>query len=148
MTDDADEESIYDRMGGAEGIAHLVDAFYDLMDSLPEAKHVRSLHSESLDGSRAILKKYLSEWTGGPALYTLEKGHPRLRQRHLRIPIGEEERDDWLHCMRIALNQTVADRSTRQELWGAMQRLADWMRNRPGNPHDRPGATHAKTTLH
>jgi hemoglobin len=83
-----------------------------------------------------VLKRYLTEWTGGPKLYSVEKGHPRLRQRHIGFPIGSTERDAWLLCMRGALDETVADDAVRQELDVALSRLADWMRNQAGNPHD------------
>jgi hemoglobin len=90
-----------------------------------------------------VLKRYLTEWTGGPALYTPEKGHPRLRQRHLGFPIGDAERDAWLLCMRGALDETVADAAAREAIYATLAKLADWMRNTAGNPHDaghRPGA--------
>jgi hemoglobin len=50
--------------------------------------------------------------------------------------IGNAERDAWLLCMRGALEETVADGAARQELDAALTKLADWMRNQAGNPHD------------
>jgi len=73
---------------------------------------------------------------GGPKLYSGEKGHPRLRQRHMGFKIGERERDAWLLCMRGALEESVADVEARQEIYGLLAKLADWMRNQAGNPHD------------
>ena len=78
----------------------------------------------------------MSEWTGGPKLYSPEKGHPRLRQRHMGFSIGNAERDAWLLCMRSAMAETIADGGARQELDAALAKLADWMRNQAGNPHD------------
>lgn len=76
---------------------------------------------------------------GGPPLYSQERGHPRLRMRHLGFKIGEAERDAWLACMRGALEEVIADAPLR-ELLEAFFKLADWMRNQPGNPHDRAAA--------
>jgi len=130
------EISMFDRVGGAVTIDRLVEAFYKRMDTLPEAKTIRAMHAPDLGAVKNVLKRYLSEWTGGPKLYSAEKGHPRLRQRHMGFAIGNAERDAWLLCMRGALDETVADDNARQELDAALTKLADWMRNQVGNPHD------------
>ena len=129
--------SIYDRIGGALAIDRVVESFYAHMDELPEAKVIRAMHHADLTPLKQVLKRYLSEWTGGPVLYSPEKGHPRLRQRHMRVPIGNADRDAWLSCMRQALDETVADPAARAELDSNMTMLADWMRNQADNPHDR-----------
>lgn len=129
-------ETIFQRIGGAQTVERLVDLFYDRMDTLPEAAEIRAMHPADLGPTRDVLKRYLSEWTGGPKLYTPEKGHPRLRQRHMMVSIGEDERDAWLLCMRGALEETIHDREALEGLYEKMAGLADWMRNRPGNPHD------------
>ena len=128
---------MFDRIGGAVAIDRLVEAFYGYMDSLPEAKTIRDMHHGDLGSVKIVLKRYLSEWTGGPKLYSPEKGHPRLRQRHMPFSIGNADRDAWLLCMRKALGETIADPEARAELDGNMTKLADWMRNQADNPHDR-----------
>jgi hemoglobin len=128
--------STFERIGGAATIDDLVEGFYRRMDALPEAAAIRALHAADLEPVKHVLKRYLGEWLGGPALYSSERGHPRLRARHLGIPIGEAERDAWLLCMRGALVATVADDAARREIDAALTKLADWMRNQPGNPHD------------
>lgn len=121
----------FERIGGEEGVRRLVDRFYDLMDSLPEAREIRALHPESLDGSRDKLWWFLTGWLGGPPRYVERFGHPRLRARHLPFPIGERERDQWMLCMTRALEETVADVELRTFLRDALARLADHMRNQP-----------------
>jgi hemoglobin len=127
---------MFERIGGAVVVDRLVEAFYKRMDALPEAMTVRAMHAPDLGPTKNVLKRYLSEWTGGPRLYSPEKGHPRLRQRHMGFSIGDAERDAWLLCMRGALGETIADRVARRELDAALTKLADWMRNQAGNPHD------------
>ncbi|MBB4429822.1 hemoglobin [Bradyrhizobium sp. CIR48] len=122
--------SMFERIGGSAMIDALVDRFYDRMDALPEAKIIRAMHADDLGLIRHVLKRYLTEWTGGPRLYTPEKGHPRLRQRHLGFAIGDAERDAWMLCMRGAMEETVTDTAARLELDKAISGLADWMRNR------------------
>ena len=142
MTDTQVAVSMFERIGGAITIDRLVESFYRRMDSLPEARIIRTMHPADLGPTKQVLKRYLTEWTGGPKLYTPEKGHPRLRQRHIGFPIGGAERDAWLTCMRGALQETVADEAARADLDHALSKLADWMRNQAGNPHDARAAAH------
>lgn len=139
MSEVAQTVSMFERLGGAVVIDRLVEAFYARMDALPEAQGIRAMHADDLEGTKRVLKRYLTEWTGGPKLYSSERGHPRLRQRHMGFPIGGAERDAWLLCMRGALDETVAEAAARDEIYGAMAKLADWMRNTAGNPHDTTG---------
>jgi hemoglobin len=118
-------------LGGAAAVDRLVEAFYARMDSLPEARAIRAMHARDLSDIKDVLKRYLGEWMGGPPLYSAERGHPRLRMRHFGFKIGETERDAWLLCMRGALNETVMDAGLREQLYQAIARLADWMRNQP-----------------
>lgn len=136
MSETAATVTMFERIGGPVTIDRLVESFYRRMDSLSEAQAIRTMHPGDLTGVKQVLKRYLTEWTGGPKLYSVEKGHPRLRQRHLGFPIGSAERDAWLLCMRGALDEHVTDIAARRELNEALSRLADWMRNQAGNPHD------------
>ncbi|TCS68557.1 hemoglobin [Sulfuritortus calidifontis] len=120
----------YERIGGATAVRALVDRFYDHMDALPEAYGIRKMHAADLGSARQKLYEFLSGWMGGPPLYVEKYGHPMLRRRHLPFPIGDDERDQWLHCMDLALRETVADESLRQELYAAFVKVADHMRNR------------------
>ncbi len=124
------------RIGGAVMVDRLVEFFYARMDAMPEAAPLRALHARDLTSTKDVLKRYLGEWMGGPPLYSQERGHPRLRMRHFGFRIGETERDLWLMCMRGALNDVVADATLREELYGKFFKLADWVRNDPGNRHD------------
>ena len=139
MTDADVQVSMFERIGGAVAIDRLVEAFYRRMDSEPEAATIRAMHASDLGPVGSVLKRYLSEWTGGPKLYSPEKGHPRLRQRHMGFAIGDAERDAWLLCMRGALAETVQDEAARADIDAALTKLADWMRNQAGNPHDARG---------
>ena len=142
MTDTDVTISMFERIGGAVTIDRLVESFYRQMDTLPEAGIIRAMHPSDLGSVKQVLKRYLSEWMGGPKLYSPEKGHPRLRQRHLGFSIGDAERDAWLKCRRGALQEIVADDAARGELDLALSKLADWMRNQAGNPHDARAAAH------
>jgi hemoglobin len=129
LSEAAVEVSIFDRLGGEAAIDRLVKAFYDNMDMLPQAQDVREMHGPELGEIRKVFKRYLTEWTGGPKLYSPEKGHPRLRQRHMPFPIDNAARDAWMACMTKALDDTLGDTEARRELEGNIRKLADWMRN-------------------
>ena len=121
--------SMYDRIGGAVAIDRLVEAFYGHMDTLPEAQTIRAMHAIDMGEIKTVLKRYLSEWTGGPVLYSPEKGHPRLRQRHMGFRIDDNARDAWMACMILTLDEVLGDTPARRELQENMRKLADWMRN-------------------
>lgn len=121
--------SDYERLGGEERVRLLVDRFYDLMDTLPEAREVRDLHPQDLSGSRQKLFEFLSGWLGGPPLFVERHGPPMLRARHLSFSIGSRERDQWLLCMRTALDEVVTDHELRQRLYANLVKVAEHMRN-------------------
>lgn len=121
----------YTTLGGEAAVRALVDRFYDLMDSAPEAAHIRALHARSLKVSREKLFKYFTGWLGGPPLYESEYGHPRLRMRHFPFPIGARERDEWLWCMDRALAEQEMPEALRTFLGEKLHALADHMRNQP-----------------
>ena len=129
-SDRATAASVYTRLGGEPAVRALVERFYALMDELPEAQAVRRLHPASLERSADSLFKFLSGWFGGPPLYTRERGHPRLRMRHLPFVIGAAERDQWLQCMRQALAEQCADPDLRAAVEQAFVGMADHMVNR------------------
>jgi hemoglobin len=124
----------FEIIGGQATVDHLVELFYQRMDTLPEARGIRALHAADLGPMIIVLKKYLAEWLGGPKTYSAERGHPMLRARHLPFPIGIAERDAWLLCMNGALDETITDAATRSGIRDSMTRLADWMRNKAGEP--------------
>lgn len=120
----------YELIGGEAAVRQLVDRFYDLMDSAPEAATIRALHAKSLKASREKLFQFFSGWMGGPQLYVERFGHPKLRMRHFPFSIGAKERDEWLWCMGRALGEQEMPDYVRAHLLQRLQQLADHMRNR------------------
>lgn len=119
----------YEMIGGEAALRALVHDFYRIMDELPEAYGIRKLHPRDLAGSEEKLFMFLSGWLGGPDLFARRFGHPRLRARHLPFAIAENERDQWLLCMREAMALQVKDEALRAKLYEALAGLADHMRN-------------------
>lgn len=122
--------SIFELIGGAGPLRELVDRFYDLMELDPAFAGVRVLHPPSLDGSRDKFYWFLSGWSGGPDLFVERFGHPRLRARHLPYAISTPERDQWLRCMALAMQDVGLEEKLQERLMLSFFDTADWMRNK------------------
>jgi hemoglobin len=125
-----DTITLYDAIGGDATVRALVKRFYDLMDTLPEAKNCRALHPSDLAGSEAKLYDYLTGYLGGPPVYVEKHGHPRLRSRHFGAAIGPAERDEWLLCFKRAMDETIENPKLRDIIWPPVERLALHMQNK------------------
>lgn len=132
MNSEQMQTSTFDLIGGSGKLRELVDRFYDLMDLDPEFSGIRALHPTPLDGSRDKLYWFLSGWTGGPDLFVERFGHPRLRARHLPYAIASAERDQWLRCMALAMQDVGLDEALQERLMHSFYQTADWMRNKEG----------------
>ncbi len=119
----------YEALGGEAGVRRLVNRFYELMDTLPEAWGIRKLHPEDLSNSAEKLFMYLSGYLGGPQLFVEKFGHPMLRARHMPFSIGKDEAEQWMLCMRLAMEEGVAHDGLRINMDKALNDLAHHMRN-------------------
>ena len=115
---------------GEEGIGKLVDAFYDILDEIPEASKIRAMHKTELGEVRGKLKDYLTGWMGGPPLYHKKTGTVCLTDPHEPFAIGPRERDQWLLCMDMALDRIDATEDLKDMLKEPMFRVAEAVRNR------------------
>lgn len=128
MTDPS-AQTPYEQLGGEQALRALVNRFYRKMDELPEADGVRRMHAPDLRGAESKLFMFLSGWLGGPNLYWEKFGHPRLRMRHMPFSIGVKEREQWLVCMRNALDTQVQDAEFRERLDAMFDQTANHMIN-------------------
>ena len=86
----------------------------------------------SINLSRQKLFMFLSGWLGGPDLYVQNIGHPKLRQRHMPFAIGEAERDQWVACMVLAMEDIGVEPALREKLLASFFNTANFMRNKEG----------------
>ena len=124
------ETTAFSRIGGEPAVRRLVKRFYELMDTLPEAYGIRKLHAADLSSAENKLFMFLCGWLGGPQLYVEKFGHPRLRARHLSFPIGSNEAEQWMLCMRQSMTEVIADDALRAALDKSLEDLAYHIRNR------------------
>ncbi len=92
--------AVYKQIGDDRPFFTLVDEFYlgvekDLI--------LRPLYPEDLTESKLHLALFLIQRTGGRTTYSDERGHPRMRARHLPFPIGTNEKNAWMKNMNRAL---------------------------------------------
>ena len=126
------QATIYEIIGGEATIAKLCDRFYELMASVPQFAELRAMHPEDLQGSRDKLFMFLSGWMGGPDLFVEKYGHPRLRGRHMPFAIGIKERDQWVACMALAMEDAGLSEDVRKVMLRNFFNTADFMRNKEG----------------
>ena len=125
--------SLYERVGGMQFFETLVAAFYD---GVRTDAPLISLYPEpnDLSGARRRLATFLAHYWGGPDDYLRERGHPRLRMRHMPYFIDADMRDRWLRHMGAAIEQCVTDESIRDEMLRYFVRAAEHLRNDTGLP--------------
>ena len=106
--------TLYERVGGYQFFVELVERFYQ---SVEADLSLRRLYPEDLEPGKTHLTAFLAQYWGGPLRYSLERGHPRLRQRHMQFPIGQKERDAWVTHMVSALDsmEILVDEATLME---------------------------------
>jgi len=121
--------TLYELAGGMSFFEALVDRFYEGVAGDPE---LLSLYPEpgDLAGARHRLTLFLAQYWGGPRTYDEERGHPRLRMRHVPFAIGPAERDLWLAHMREAVAFVEAPPGVAERLLAYFEMAAEAMRNR------------------
>lgn len=104
-TDSVDDTvSVYDFVGGMGFFERLVDAFYRRVGG-DEALLSLYPDQQDLGPARHRLTLFLAQYWGGPTTYSDERGHPRLRMRHVPFAIDADARDRWLSAMGGALDE-------------------------------------------
>ena len=124
MIVDAD---VFGRLGEA-GFDRLIGTFYErvAVDDVIGPMYP----PEDLVAARLRLRDFLIQRFGGPAKYSSERGHPRLRMRHGPFSIGTAERDRWLEIMRGAMLDSQIDDEVAAVMWPYFVSTANFMMNR------------------
>ncbi len=134
MSDEGlDEISMFDRVGGMPFFEALVDHFYGGVVA-DEVLWPLYPDQSDLEGAKRRLTLFLGQYWGGPQTYMEERGHPKLRMRHMPFHVGPLERDRWLVHMAAAIEATTTDELLRQELLAYFVPAAEHLRNDTGLP--------------
>lgn len=124
-----DKSSAFEMLGGVEGVRTLSNCFYGIMSSKPEARKIRDMHPSNLDLTCENLTLFLCGWLGGPPLYKEKYGAPNLTRLHALLEINEPERDMWLSCMELAIEQQDIDDDLKKQLIERFAVPAEKIRN-------------------
>ncbi|GAA1903692.1 globin [Lapillicoccus jejuensis] len=99
--------SFYEEVGGHPTFARLVQVFYQGVAGDPPLKALYP--EEDLGPAEDRLRGFLEQYWGGPTTYSQERGHPRLRMRHMPYAVTPDQRDRWLRHMSDAVDAVVAE---------------------------------------
>ncbi len=115
---------------GEKTLSSLVDAFYERVGKHPD---LAPIFPDDLTETARKQKQFLTQYLGGPQIYTEEHGHPMLRARHLPFPITEKRAKAWLSCMSEAMDEVELDDSIREGLFSRLALTAKHMINSEEN---------------
>lgn len=124
-----EENEIYSVIG-EDGFERLVAAFYR---RIPKDDILGPMYAEEDDfsGAEQRLRDFLVFRFGGPPRYIEERGHPRLRMRHVRFPIAQNARDRWMELMSAALVEANFPVEIEVRLRAFFDSTATFLINRP-----------------
>lgn len=123
-----DHISPFEAIGGEKGITALVDTFYSYVSRHPD---LSPIFPNDLTETARKQKQFLTQYLGGPSLYTEEHGHPMLRARHLPFPITPKRAKAWLSCMERAMDDTGIHGPIRDFVFERLTLTANHMINTP-----------------
>lgn len=122
-----DGPSIHELAGGEEAFLELVDRFYQRVE---QDDVLRPVYPEDLEPGKRRLGLFLSQYWGGPATYSEERGHPRLRKRHMPFEVTAEGAARWAAHMAAAVRSMDFDPRVERALLAYVARFAPAMINK------------------
>jgi len=122
-------KSVYELAGGQQAFRRLVSRFYA---RVADDAVLRAVYpEEDLSAATERLTLFLIQYWGGPATYSEQRGHPRLRMRHQPFAIGQRERDAWLGQMTAAVESMEFAPAVRKALLDYFETASTAMINQP-----------------
>ena len=123
------DKTFYERVGGHETFRQLVHEFYKGVATDPP---LRDMYPEAdLGPAEDRLRLFLEQYWGGPKTYQEQRGHPRLRMRHLEFTVTPAQRDRWVHHMMNAVDTLTLEAADNAALRDYLVRAAAFMINAP-----------------
>jgi hemoglobin len=112
---------------GEDGFTRLVAAFYRQVpgDDILGAMYPK----DELAAAEQRLRDFLIYRFGGPDRYIVERGHPRLRARHLPFRIDQAARDRWMQRMDAAFAEAALPAQAERTLREFFGHMATFMIN-------------------
>jgi hemoglobin len=124
---DAATGNFWQQIGGRPTFERLVRRFYE---GVADDEVLRPMYPEQdLEGAIQRLTGFLEQYWGGPGTYSEQRGHPRLRMRHMPFKVNPDARDRWLTHMRVAVDSLALSPVDDATLWAYLERAAHAMVN-------------------
>ncbi len=123
----AEATSFWHEVGGRPTFERLVRRFYEGVRT--DEVLAPMYPPEDFEGAIQRLTGFLEQYWGGPGTYSQERGHPRLRMRHMPFKVNPDARDRWLAHMRVAVDELELSPLHSEMLWGYLERAAFAMVN-------------------
>ncbi len=122
------EEDVYGQIG-EDGFARLVGAFYARVPGDDVLGPMYPTHD--LAGAEQRLRDFLIGRFGGPQRYVEQRGHPRLRMRHMPFAIDRAARDRWMALMDNAITEAALPADVAALLREFFHGTTTFLMNRP-----------------
>ena len=119
-------QTLYTKIG-PEKLRDIVDRFYDIVFNTSKIEHLFKTDKSLI---REKQYKFLTQFLGGPQDYSETYGNPRMKMRHAPHAIDTDAKEEWLRCMKIAIDENIEDPELANALYNCFPKLADHMVNR------------------
>ncbi|MNI36931.1 Group 2 truncated hemoglobin YjbI [compost metagenome] len=125
---ESEKRTLYEMLGGAGTLRRMVEAFYTRVQAHPDLAPLFPEHITPVIEKQVL---FLTQFFGGPSLYSDAYGHPMMRARHMAFPITTELADAWLSCMKQAMEEVKVPESLREFLLDRLKGSAYHFVNTP-----------------
>jgi len=120
------EKTLYELVGGDDTFQRLVDEFYARVE---QDELLMKMFPDDLEPGKQWQFLFLTQYFGGPVRYIPQRGHPRLRMRHMPFVIDQEARDHWLEHMLAAIDVVEIQEPMRSEMREYFERGSQFLIN-------------------
>lgn len=118
--------TLYEQIGSTN-LKKLIETFYTFVFASEKIAPLFKNNKEEIKQKQFL---FLTQFLGGPAIYTEKYGHPKMRQRHLPHSITEEAKEEWLRCMKLAINSLDTTEELKRALYNCFPAVAQHMVNK------------------
>ncbi|MDS9470381.1 globin [Sporosarcina pasteurii] len=112
---------------GAEKLSELIDLFYSKVAVHPD---LYPIFPDDLTETARKQKQFMTQYLGGPNLFSEEHGHPMMKARHMPFPITPTRAEAWLSCMAEAMDEVELDENIRDFFFRRLVLTAKHMVNK------------------
>ena len=98
-------DTLWEQVGGTPTFDVIVHHFYEGVRNDPLLAPMYP--QDDWEGAEWRLRAFLEQYWGGPTTYSEQRGHPRLRMRHMPFSVTPEAKEHWLMHMHAALDKAA-----------------------------------------